>query len=646
MRKPAFTAVFARWFSDAADIPDSIRITVPMVASLYLFYSFNLTAAGISGLITGWLVGVQGRDLPYLKRFQILSLSTVFTGVATVLAYAVFANTLLSAITLCSIAVVYGLMSNQRPHIRLFSYNFGFTYIMAIHFASTGVPQWATLGANIFAGCGVIFTSLMLWPFFRGRILQKHIDGVHIALVDWLNSLHYDLDINTLATRRQDFYDKAHKLAYFSNSITSAKKEQKVKSDLQRKLDVSEYIISLERLMHSNIDNHTKSLLTEWIREAANQLSQGLMISAKFPQLKIENSHYIYDLTERIKYCYNHQDETIEALSDNIYLFKGDFRAFLHDFSLAIKPHSKEWKHGFKIAMTLAVTQFLTYFYKIPQGYWISLTAFIVMLTSSMGVTNNRMWYRFYGTALGGVYSFVCLYFFKDQYLMLLTAISVFFAFTTYHKERYDIHVFWLTSMIVFAVRLLMPEDIYLSAYRVIDTLFGVTIAFSVNYFITPNWTMKSIDKYVSAMFKSQIFYIAGLNKPQWEQKVSLYQTQNHYYAMKTEIMNLLKEPNLSPRTSKDWMSLLALLRRLNGSLLLASKVGVRSMKHHDLSQRWIHQVQWLEQTFPHRCSQGDLPPYHNEPQQPHNDLICELIEHDIKQLEQWMLYQRAYVIE
>ncbi|BAX53273.1 hypothetical protein PDPE_1-02666 [Photobacterium damselae subsp. piscicida] len=140
MRKPAFTAVFARWFSDAADIPDSIRITVPMVASLYLFYSFNLTAAGISGLITGWLVGVQGRDLPYLKRFQILSLSTVFTGVATVLAYAVFANTLLSAITLCSIAVVYGLMSNQRPHIRLFSYNFGFTYIMAIHFASTGVP--------------------------------------------------------------------------------------------------------------------------------------------------------------------------------------------------------------------------------------------------------------------------------------------------------------------------------------------------------------------------------------------------------------------------------------------------------------------------------------------------------------------------
>ncbi|WP_297479649.1 FUSC family protein [uncultured Photobacterium sp.] len=644
MKITTLTTMFSRWFSNAADIPDSIRITIPMLVSLGVFYSLGFTSAGISGLITAWLLGVQARNLPYLKRLQILSISIIITVVATYLAFLVFSYMWLSAITLCSIAIIYGLMSNQRPHIRLFGYNFGFIYIMAIHFASVGDSLTIVLMANIFAGLCVMLSSLMLWPFFKGRILHQHTVTVHNALADWLDELRLSNDETQLAARRQFFYQSAHNLAYYSNSVSSSKRALQIKIELQRLLEMSEYIICLERVLSFDIHTTTRIKLFGWIEKATDQLRKKQQITATFATNEYKNTVYIIDIIENFKRCYNFDTFSSPDNSKNIYLFTNDSEAFISDFRLALKFNSKEWRHAGKIAVTLAVTQFLTEFYHLPQGYWISLTAFIVLLTSSMAITNHRIWNRFSGTALGGIYCFVCLYFVPPQYVLLLTSISVFFSFTSYHKERYDIHVFWLTSMIVFAISLLSPDNTYVSFYRIIDTLFGVTIAFSVNYFIAPSWTMTWLDRHTASMIKSQILYVAVLNKPQWEQKINLYQSQQRYYALNGEVMNLLKEPNLSPRTSQDWLSLLVLIQHLNDALLLATKLGIQSDKPQSTSH-WVNQLQWIKQTFPDRCKHGEMPPFYTETTPIPEDMLCALIEKDIQQLTAWMLYQRAFVV-
>ncbi|WP_305372931.1 FUSC family protein [Photobacterium leiognathi] len=645
MKKYSLRLIWSRWFSNAADIPDSIRITIPMVMSLGLFYFFGFTAAGISGLITAWLLGVQGRDLPYLKRLQILSLSTIFTAGSTYLAYSVYDNIWLSSLTLCSIAIVYGLMSNQRPHIRLFGYNFGFTYIMSIHFASADNPFLIILFANLFAALSVMFTSLMLWPFFKGRILQCHIQSVTTSLADWLDTLRLTDDESVLEDKRQHFYQCAHKVAYYSNSITSAKRTEQIRMELQRSLEVAEYIISLERILSFRLQETTRERLFSWIEQAAFELKHQQQITAVFDVNEHKNNQYIVDLLEQLKRCYNFSNFSPLDYSKNIYLFTSDTKSFLRNFKRALNIKSKEWRHGGKIALTLAITQFLTIFYKIPQGYWISLTAFIVLLTSSMGVTNHRMWHRFYGTALGGLYSFVCLYFAPHQHLIILTSISVFFAFTTYHKERYDIHVFWLTSMIVFAISLLSPDNTLITFYRIIDTLFGVTIAFSINYFIAPSWTMRWLDQYITRMMRSQILYVTVLDKPLFEQKLNLYKVQDNYYTLKNEIFNLLKEPNLSPRTSQDWRSLLIILRRLNDSLLLATKLGIYSQEDSQFSQKWIKQLSWIVKHFSQRYGQLTKPDVDHDFEHP-TDMLCSLIENDIRQLEGWLFHQQAYVLK
>lgn len=645
MTQNSFRQICSRWFSNAADIPDSIRITIPMVMSLGLFYYLGLKSAGISGLITAWLLGVQARDLPYLKRLQILSLSTLFTALSTFVAFSVYDNLWLSAITLCSIAIIYGLLSNQRPHIRLFGYNFGFSYIMAIHFANTDNAFFTILLANVFAALCVMFSSLMLWPFFRGRILQKHIDSVNIALADWLSTLRQTGDETLLEEKRQHFYQCARKVAYYSNSITSAKKTEKVRMELQHALEVAEYVISLERILSFALDETTRTQLFTWIEQAAEELKHQQQLTAVFDVNQCKNHQYIADLLEQLKRCYNFSTFSTLNYSKNIYLFTSDTVAFIDSFKRALNPKSKEWRHAGKIALTLAITQFLTIFYQIPQGDWVSLTAFIVLLASSMGVTNRRIWHRFYGTALGGLYSFSCVYFLPSHYLIGFTCVSVFFAFTTYHKERYDIHVFWLTSMLVFMICLLSPDNTYVTFYRVINTLFGVTIAFSINYFVAPSWTMRWLDQYLVRMVRSQILYVTVLNKPLFEQKLNLYRSQDNYYALKEEIYNLLKEPNLSQRTSQDWLSLLTITRRLNDSLLLATKLGIDVPNDSQLTQQWIKKLSHIEKAFPTRYEA--MPnTMATQKLRKQADMLCTLIDNDIKQLENWLDYQRAFYVQ
>ncbi|MGL5781901.1 MAG: hypothetical protein ACRCXW_05070, partial [Plesiomonas shigelloides] len=74
------------WFPSKADLPDGVRISIPMMLVLLLFVWLGQPSAGVGGLITAWLVGVLGRDLSYPKRAKILSLSGLICILATLMA--------------------------------------------------------------------------------------------------------------------------------------------------------------------------------------------------------------------------------------------------------------------------------------------------------------------------------------------------------------------------------------------------------------------------------------------------------------------------------------------------------------------------------------------------------------------------------
>lgn len=65
--------------------------------------------------------------------------------------------------------------------------------------------------------------------------------------------------------------------------------------------------------------------------------------------------------------------------------------------------------------------------------------------------------------------------------ILFLTCVVTFMAFATYYKARYEVHVFWLTMLIVFAIAQMNPTEPVIALYRVFDTLLGTVLAFCLS---------------------------------------------------------------------------------------------------------------------------------------------------------------------
>ncbi|MCD8475416.1 MAG: hypothetical protein LRY40_01440 [Shewanella fodinae] len=55
------------WLPDRSDLPEGLRIGLPMMAGLLLFSAVGDTTSGVNALICAWLVGVQGRNIAILN---------------------------------------------------------------------------------------------------------------------------------------------------------------------------------------------------------------------------------------------------------------------------------------------------------------------------------------------------------------------------------------------------------------------------------------------------------------------------------------------------------------------------------------------------------------------------------------------------
>lgn len=141
-----------------------------------------------------------------------------------------------------------------------------------------------------------------------------------------------------------------------------------------------------------------------------------------------------------------------------------------------------------RILFTLLCCQAVVELLQLPQGYWVTLTAYIVLMVAPLGQLQARIWSRFYGTVLGSVLALGLIWFLgAGSWLLPATCLSAFLAFATFYKARYEIHVFWLTMLMVFAITLLLPSDPYIAFYRALDTFTGALMAFLAMHLFIPS---------------------------------------------------------------------------------------------------------------------------------------------------------------
>ena len=179
----------------------------------------------------------------------------------------------------------------------------------------------------------------------------------------------------------------------------------------------------------------------------------------------------------------------------------------------SLTPRSVAFRHAVRMAVCLSATLALSRLLKLPHGYWLPMTAAIV-LRADFAATFNFGLLRVLGTVLGLVLTTVLLYITPDQpwaHLALMAVLCM--AFRYLAGAHYGIAVATLTGTVVI---LLSFEGVAPGAAvldRVINTALGCGIAL-LAYVVWPTWERGRARAALATMLEAYADYLRVLLNP------------------------------------------------------------------------------------------------------------------------------------
>ena len=187
--------------------------------------------------------------------------------------------------------------------------------------------------------------------------------------------------------------------------------------------------------------------------------------------------------------------------------------ATLATLRASLTPRSVAFRHAVRMAICLSATLALSRALKLPHGYWLPMTAAIV-LRADFAATFNFGLLRVLGTVLGLVVTTLLLYLAPDQpwaHLVLMAALCMTFRYLA--GAHYGIAVAALTGTVVI---LLSFEGVASGAAvidRVINTALGSGIAL-LAYVAWPTWERSRARAALATMLDAYVDYLRALAGP------------------------------------------------------------------------------------------------------------------------------------
>jgi uncharacterized membrane protein YccC len=155
-------------------------------------------------------------------------------------------------------------------------------------------------------------------------------------------------------------------------------------------------------------------------------------------------------------------------------------------------PSSAAFRHAVRLAVILAIAEALGHVLPWQRGYWITLTA-VVVLRPDYASTAQRGLARVGGTALGVMVSGLLLSAFHPAgaVLAVLVAIATWAAYTTF-AASYALYSFAVTAIVVLLLTPLGGNELTTVADRGLDTIVGGVLAM-IGYAAWPSWERETL---------------------------------------------------------------------------------------------------------------------------------------------------------
>jgi Fusaric acid resistance protein-like len=129
--------------------------------------------------------------------------------------------------------------------------------------------------------------------------------------------------------------------------------------------------------------------------------------------------------------------------------------------------------YAFQMIATILITYYISYYYKIPDGYWLPMTALLILKIDNID-SLKRMKHRFFRTIFGSLIA-IPLCFVHDKYLLSLLMIPILLYIVLSSAKHYGSYVFFLTAMISILINMTSSEGVTAVFYRNLSTFLAVT---------------------------------------------------------------------------------------------------------------------------------------------------------------------------
>ncbi|HTN38731.1 MAG TPA: FUSC family membrane protein [Arachidicoccus sp.] len=184
------------------------------------------------------------------------------------------------------------------------------------------------------------------------------------------------------------------------------------------------------------------------------------------------------------------------------------YRIFVDNISF----NSGQFRHAVRVAIALMVGLVVSRVFNLGHhSYWVLMTIIIILKPSySLGRQKNID--RIGGTIIGGVISFLIIYFIRDA-----TATFVVICFATLMacsmlRINYFVYAIGMTMMVILSYDFISAKvmsDVLMQ--RIINSAIGCVIGYAASLFVLPNWEHQQKNVYTAAMLEANRAYFLSV---------------------------------------------------------------------------------------------------------------------------------------
>ena len=275
----------------------------------------------------------------------------------------------------------------------------------------------------------------------------------------------------------------------------------------------------------------------------------------------------------------------------------GTLRANLHFGSVA-------FRHALRLAVTAAIAVLATRVFDIQRGYWISITA-IVVLQPYMVETWRRTFDRIAGSVLGGLIAAWLMQLVQAplQMALLIFPLSV-FAFAL-RSVNYALFMLCMTPLVVLIAELFQTGgigDAHLAGMRALDSILGGLLGLAASFLLWPSWETPQLPRQMADAVRAHRDYllvVLGGKPDARDQDIGAARRQAGLGSNNAEasLQRVLSETRLlSGGAAEPALIILACLRRMAGAIVTLSLLpqftaGAPPQPHFAAVRRWADEA-------------------------------------------------------